>query len=101
MKKLITKVIFVGRRWHAPADVVADQAEARRLGVVLHDATKRRLRVVRHRVGFVKHNELVRRTRIFRAKLFVRVRVTRQTKRRKIAKRTQPVWPRRTIARNS
>lgn len=51
------------QRFDNAADVVADQTEARRLGLAFHGAAQGGLGRTRHRVGLVQNDDLERRTR--------------------------------------
>lgn len=64
-QRLEAKLGATGRdRGDDAADVVADEAEPGRAGLLLHGATQGRLGGVRHRIRLVEDDQLVRRTRL-------------------------------------
>lgn len=49
-------------RVYAPSDIIADQTKSCYPGIGLHDSSERTLRILCHRVCFIKNYDLVRRT---------------------------------------
>ena len=47
-----------GKRVNYLADIIADNAEARGVRIVLDDSTERGLSIISHGVGLVKHDDL-------------------------------------------
>ena len=47
-----------------PRDIIANETEPRDARIILHDPPERGLGILRHRVGLIKDNDLVRWTRV-------------------------------------
>ena len=48
--------------WTLPSDIIANKTESRYARVCLHDSSQCTLRILGHRIGFIKNDDFVRRT---------------------------------------